>query len=71
MIERMIFTVMDLINTIAPIGIVFGSGVLIVRMALRHSENITRIKHGYPTLSGDKKKEDSDIVDYSDSRQSN
>ncbi|MDR3239628.1 MAG: hypothetical protein LBT44_06025 [Clostridiales bacterium] len=30
--------------------IVFASVISIIKMGLRHAENIERIKHGYPTL---------------------
>ena len=49
-------------------AVVFGSIIKIVDMSLKHHENITRIKHGYPTLTGDKKKTADVVVDYTAQR---
>ena len=49
-------------------AVVFGSIIKIVQMALQPHENIERIKHGYPTLSGAKKLEPDRVIDYTAQR---
>jgi len=40
------------ITAIAVVAIVMYTVFSIVKMGIRYSENIERIKHGYPTLDG-------------------
>ena len=42
----------EAIMVIVVVSIVMTAVVRIVKMALRHSENVERIKKGYPTLDG-------------------
>jgi len=41
------------VTVIAIVAIVMGSVLHIVKMGTRYSENVERIKRGYPTLDGD------------------
>lgn len=43
----------------------------VVKMGISHSENIERIKHGYPLISGEEKIKKSDSGDYVDVRDEN
>jgi len=52
------------------VAVIFGSIIKIIDMSFKHHENILRIKHGYPTLSGDRRKDDV-VVDYTTSGQGN
>ena len=37
---------------LAIVVVVFGFVYLVIKMGLRHAENIKRIEHGYPLLDG-------------------
>jgi len=50
------------------VAIVMASVLVIVRMSLKHDENIARIKHGYPTREHEKEErkktaDDGDFID--------
>lgn len=44
------------VMVMAIIGVTIPGVVQIVKISTRHYENVMRIKHGYPTLEGDKPK---------------
>ena len=52
-------------EAIAIVAIVFAFVFAVVRMSLRHAENIERIRHGYPTLGGGERREN-DFIDARD-----
>jgi len=41
-----------MLGSVVIVAIVMYAVYQIVKMSLRHDENVKRIKHGYPTLDG-------------------